>query len=246
VTGSFQADGTLRGFVYADGHATDIGTLGADYTVATAISSAGKVTGISARADGERHAFIYSGGTMSDVGTLGGSFSVGYALNESGQVAGQAMTSSGALHAFVSENGTLLDLGQLVEALAPPGTVVESVAIGINRSRQIIGRYRISTPSDVQMPVKTRGFIAISVASATSLFEDLIASVAGIGPGKSLENKLQQALAFYITGDTKASCSRLSAFTHEVSAQDGKKIEHQTAVQLIQQVGAINGVIGCP
>jgi hypothetical protein len=31
-----------------------------------------------------------------------------------------------------------------------------------------------------------------------------------------------------------------------VNAQDGKKIKHQTALQLIQQVGVIGSVIGCP
>jgi len=247
VAGTVQTDQTMRGFVYMHGHATDIGTLGADYTVATAINRAGNVTGISAKTDGERHAFIYSGGMMTDVGTLGGSFSVGYALNDSNQVAGQSMTASGALHAFVSRNGTLLDLGQLVEALAPAGTVVESVAIGINRAGEVIGRYTISDPADAQMPKKTRGFVAAaSTASVVSLFDDLIATVTGLGRGKSLEKKLQEALAHYLVHDINGSCSQLNAFTHEVNAQDGKKIEHATALQLIQQAGAISGAVGCP
>jgi probable HAF family extracellular repeat protein len=248
VAGTFQADQTMHGFVYVDGHATDIGTLGADYTVATAISDTGKLTGISARADGERHAFIYSAGTMADVGTLGGNFSVGYALNDSDQVAGESMTSSGALHAFVSESGTLLDLGELVETLAAAGTVVESVAVGINRAGQVVGRYTISDLSDVQMPKKTRGFIATSssTSSVTSLLENLIASVVGVGPGKSLVKKLQQALTYYIADDIAASCSSLGAFSNEVNAQDGKKINHQKALQLIQQVGTISGLMGCP
>jgi probable HAF family extracellular repeat protein len=243
VVGSFEADGSTRGFMYADGQAADIGTLGAEYTVATAINDAGKVTGISARVDGERHAFIYSAGTMSDLGTLGGTFSVGYALNEADRVAGESMTSSGALHAFVSVDGTLVDLGQQIEALAPAGAVVESVAYGINGVGQVIGRYTVSDSADTEMPVKTRGFIATPVAS---LFESLIDSVAGIGPGKSLQNKLEKALAQYLAHDQKGTCSSLNGFVHEVNAQDGKKIEPSMAAQLIRQAGSISSVIGCP
>jgi probable HAF family extracellular repeat protein len=245
VAGGFQIGGTLHGFLYAQGRTTDIGSLGGDYTVATAISSAGKITGISARADGQRHAFIYSAGTLADLGTLGGSLSVGYALNELDQVAGESMTSSGQLHAFVSQEGMLLDLGQLVEGLNPSASVVESFGVGINRDGQVIGRYTISTPSDTQMPTKIRSFITTTTASATALFQDLIASVVGIGPGKSLANKAQQALSAYLAGDTHKSCSRLDGFAHEVEAQDGKKIEHQTALSLLQQSDALRSVLGC-
>src|SRR5262249_14225474 len=136
VTGGFQTNGTLHGFVYTHKRSTDLGSLGGDYTVATAINSAGQVTGISAAADGQRHAFIYSTETLTDLGTLGGSFSVGYALSDQGQVAGQSMTSTGELHAFLSHDGALLDLGELVAGLAP-GSVVDSVAVGMNNNGQV-------------------------------------------------------------------------------------------------------------
>jgi probable HAF family extracellular repeat protein len=254
VAGNFQPGAAQHGFLYVNGTATDIGSLGSEYTVTTAVSNAGKVTGISGTASGERHAFIYSGasgssgGGFKDLGTLGGTPSVGYALNDSDQVTGESMTSDGTLHAFVTQNGALVDLGPLVQALAPGSNVIESLGVGINQSGQLIGRYVISTPTDTQMPTKTRSFFAstgLSALSAVDLFQTLLSAVAGLGPGNSLTGKIQQALVLFLAGNTSGSCSRVNAFLNEVNAQTGKKIDPQTAQQLLQEAGALEGVIGC-
>jgi probable HAF family extracellular repeat protein len=257
VAGNFQPAGTQHGFLYVNGTATDIGSLGGGYTVTTAISNSGKVTGISGTASGERHAFIYSGNSgnsgssgsgFKDLGTLGASPSVGYALNDSDQVTGESMTSDGTLHAFVTQNGTLVDLGPLVQALAPGSNVLESLGVGINQSGQLIGRYIISTPTDTQMPTKTRSFIAStgpSALSALGLFQTLLSTVAGIGPGNGLLGDIQQALVLFLISDTSGSCSNLNAFLNGVNAQAGQKIDPQTAQQLLQEAGALEGVIGC-
>jgi probable HAF family extracellular repeat protein len=260
VAGNFQPGGAQHGFLYGNGTATDIGSLGGGYTVTTAISNSGGVTGISGTASGERHAFIFSGGSggsggsgnsgsgFKDLGTLGASPSVGYALNDSGQVTGESMTADGTLHAFVTQNGTLVDLGPFVQALAPGSNVIESLGVGINQGGQLIGRYIISTPTDTQMPTKTRSFIAStgqSALSAVDLFQTLLSSVAGIGPGNSLIGKVQQALVLFLVSNTSGSCSSLNAFLNEVNAQTGKQINPQTAQQLLQEAGTLEGVIGC-
>jgi probable HAF family extracellular repeat protein len=251
VAGNFQPGGAQHGFLYVNGTATDIGSLGGGYTVTTAISNSGKVTGISGTTSGERHAFIYSGSSGSgfkDLGTLGATPSVGYALNDSDQVTGESMTSDGTLHAFVTQNGALVDLGPLVQALAPGSNVIESLGVGINQSGQLIGRYVISTPTDTQMPTKTRSFIAatgLSALSAVDLFQTLLSAVVGIGPGNSLIGKIQQALVLFLVGNTSGSCSSVNAFLSEVNAQAGKQIDPQTAQQLLQEAGTLEGVIGC-
>lgn len=254
VAGNFQPGGAQHGFLYVNGTATDIGSLGGGYTVTTAISNAGKVTGISGTATGDRHAFIYSGNSggsgsgFKDLGTLGASPSVGYALNDSDQVTGESMTSDGTLHAFVTQNGTLVDLGPLVQALAPGSNVIESLGVGINQSGQLIGRYIVSTPTDTQMPTKTRSFIAstgLSALSAVDLFQTLLSAVAVLGPGNNLIADIQQALVLFLASNTSGSCSSLNAFLNEVNAQAGKKIDPQTAQQLLQEAGALEGVIGC-
>lgn len=245
VAATFDTGTTLHGLVYVNGKATDLDSMGGDYTVATAISSSGKITGISALTNGERHAFLYSGGSLADLGTLGGNFSVGYALNDQDQVTGQSGTTDGKLHAFVSQQGTMLDIGQTVDGFAAAGTVIESSGTGINRSGQVIGYYKIDTPSDPTLQVTTRSFIASTAQPAAALFQALLTSVIGVGPGQSLESKIQEALLAYLAGNTQSSCSGLNAFQHEVNAQDGKKIEHATALELIQQAVGLTTAIGC-
>jgi len=251
VAGNFQSSGVQHGFLYANGTATDIGSLGGGYTVTTAINNPGQVTGISGTANGERHAFIYSansdsaGAGFKDLGTLGASPSVGYALNDAGQVTGESMTSDGTLHAFVMQNGTMIDLGPPLQALAAGNTVIESLGVGINQNGQVIGHYIISTPTDSQMPTKTRSFIASTGASATDLFQTLLTAVAGVGPGHSLTAKVERALVLFRAGNTRGSCSTLNAFVNEVNAQTGKKVDLQTAQRLLQDVGALDSALGC-
>jgi len=250
VAGSFQTGQTMHGFVYANGQASDIGSLGGDYTVPTAINAAGSVTGVSAGADGAQHAFLYSGGSPQDVGTLGGTFSAGYALNAANQIAGQSTTATGQLHAFATQSGTLIDLGALVEKLAP-GVVTDSISLGINDQGQVIGHYTLSTPTDPQMPTQTRSFIANLNPSSgvnsvvAALFQDLVRLSTGIGPGKSLANKAREASDAYSANDTARSCSGLNAYLHELSAQHGKKVAHKNATLLDGKVADIQRSMGC-
>ena len=245
VTGGFQIHDTFHGFVYSNGRASDLGSLGGDYTVPTAISNTGKITGVSAGTDGAHHAFIYSAGSpLSDLGTLGGSFSVGYALNDSDQVTGESETASGQLHAFITKQGSLLDVGATIESFYP-GSVTESLGTAINSAGQVIGRYTISTPSDAAMPTQTRSFIATLPPSATNLFQDLLSLSLGVGPGKSLVNKVEEALTEYLVHDITGSCSTLTGYRQEVSAQNGKKISADKAALMLQKVDALRGAIGC-
>ena len=96
------------------------------------------------------------------------------------------------------------------------------------------------------MPLTSRGLASSPPAqSATTQFQDLLALVAGVGPGKSLEKKLHKAFVYYLANDNSASCSALSGFLHEVDAQDGKKIDPQTALSILAQTDALRGTIGC-
>ena len=73
----------------------------------------------------------------------------------------------------------------------------------------------------------------------------LLAKVQGVGPGKSLANTMLQAQADYAAGDTLTTCSLLASFIGEVSAQDGKHIDHLTALQLVATGKAVETGIGC-
>jgi hypothetical protein len=100
------------------------------------------------------------------------------------------------------------------------------------------------------MPTQTRSFVATTAPSAAGgsaapLFQDLLALVAGVGPGKSLENKVQQALHDYLAQDVTASCSELSGLLHELAAQNGKKIDPVTASLIIGTTDTLRSAIGC-
>ena len=81
--------------------ATDLGTLGGDYSVAYAINSKGQVAGYSYTLGNSTHAFIWDKGAMTDLGTLGGS-SIAVDLNSFGQAVGYSYTADGSTaHAFL-------------------------------------------------------------------------------------------------------------------------------------------------
>jgi probable HAF family extracellular repeat protein len=93
---------------------TDLGTLGGDRSVATAISNSGQVVGYSVTPQGAEHAFRWSAGSMTDLGTLpGGGYSHANAVNDAGQVAGLSDRSSGGYGYPVrwSASGAIQDLG---------------------------------------------------------------------------------------------------------------------------------------
>jgi hypothetical protein len=85
----------------------------------------------------------------------------------------------------------------------------------------------------------------VLVKGAGTQLGDLGAAVAGVGPGKSLANKLSDAQAASSAGDVAGACSILDSFTGEVNAQNGKKISASTAASLIESVTRIETVLGC-
>ncbi len=136
-------------FLYSGGSMVDLGNISTapdsfgNFSVGTAINSAGEVVGWSIDANFNTHAFLYSGGQMMDLGTLGGTESRATGINDSGIVVGFSNTTGdAATHAFRSNHGAgLVDLGTL------PGQNGSS-ATAINNAGQIIGTSRFSgTPA---------------------------------------------------------------------------------------------------
>jgi probable HAF family extracellular repeat protein len=118
----------LRGFLYENGVAKDIGTLGGATTVATAINDLGQIVGWSASATG-MHAFLYSEGIMHDLGAFSHE-SYAYGINDLGQVVG---VSDGK--PFLYSNGVMVDLS--TQFYDPEWRL--AAAYGINNFGQIVG-----------------------------------------------------------------------------------------------------------
>jgi hypothetical protein len=73
----------------------------------------------------------------------------------------------------------------------------------------------------------------------------LLAEVTGVGPGKSLANKVAFAQTYYAVPDVQSTCAVLTDFVNEVKAQAGKKIGQSLDAKLISDALAIEAAIGC-
>lgn len=126
-------EGTSHAFLYRDGLAINLGTLGGSFSQGRGLNNAGDVVGQSGIAgDAAARAFIFNNGSMKDLGTLGGSYGDARDINDAAQVVGQSsIAGEVASRAFLLTNGTMRDLGTL------GGTY--SAAFGINNAGQVIG-----------------------------------------------------------------------------------------------------------
>jgi hypothetical protein len=89
---------------------------------------------------------------------------------------------------------------------------------------------------------------SLTVAPATTpaaLLAALRIEVMGVGPGKSLANKVAAAQAYYAASDTQATCAMLTGLVNEVRAQSGKKINQQLDAKIIADTQTIESAIGC-
>ena len=175
-----QADVTSSvsdAFLWINGTMMDIGSLGAQGSVANAINfdpltmTFTQIAGWSPTSDNSTvHAVIWNASLqITDLGTLGGPSSFGWANNCTGQVVGRADISSGQTHAFLWGSGIgMVDLGTLGGS--------SSLARGINCSGTIVGYSYLA--GDIQMDafvygpntgMKDIGNLGGSVSTATAI-----------------------------------------------------------------------------
>ena len=85
----------------------------------------------------------------------------------------------------------------------------------------------------------------VHVLGAAEQLTDLYEAVLGVGPGKSLADKVRQAQAYLTAQQLTDACAKLDSFIREVRAQSGKKVPDALAPSLIERASRIKNVIGC-
>lgn len=120
------------GFLWNNGTAQHLGTLGGKSCRALGINDSAQVVGQATMADGRVHAFLWANAGMQDLGTLGGRESTASGINSAGQVAGtSAPPGTGVWRACRWSEGGMEELGTLGGR--------SSWAYGINDVGDVVG-----------------------------------------------------------------------------------------------------------
>ncbi len=127
-------------------------------------------------------------------------------------------------------------------------SVTSLTSVPVSGSNFPIGTTTVNSQArDIALPtgnLSTCSF-TVHVKSATEQLQDLLVAVTGVGPGKSLASKVQNALDAVRTGNTAGACSMLNDFMNEVKAQSGKKLTIAQANSLLTDAARIRAVLGC-
>jgi hypothetical protein len=77
------------------------------------------------------------------------------------------------------------------------------------------------------------------------LLAELAKLVKGVGPGRSLADKVASAQTYLSSNDVPDTCSTLSAFINEVKAQKGRTINPALADDFVARGQRISALLGC-
>ena len=217
----------VRAFLWENGVLREIGreARGAYRVVASAISDAGYVAGVS-NPRGPLHATLWRDGSMRDLGTLGGLRSLAVDVNDRGQVVGWSLTSSGAQHAFLWANGAMRDLGTLGGSY--------STASLINLRGQVVGQSTTVTgeghaflwSNDVMQDIGAFRPVAISRGGQVALNSDRAAFVwrggvltaVGSLPGDGYSRARDMNSHGQVVGEAGAPSGEVHGFLWEAGA----------------------------
>ena len=239
VSGFYTIDAGRPGFVYdrTDGTFTTIAKSDSLLTIAQGINSSGILVGsdILLGPPFSRPGFFYdiSTNTRTDV-TIAGALSTALrGIDDAGNVAGFFNNGAG-IHGFVG----LVTSYEQIDYPGATGTLLE----GMNNAGVLVGNANIGEPS-LGMSI---AFVVTPDSDPATLLEDLATDVSGVGPGKSLANKIKLAQVYHEANDVQATCAVLAAFLREVKAQRGKRnLTTQQADDIKEQAIAIMDAIDC-
>ncbi|UOD31583.1 hypothetical protein INH39_07815 [Massilia violaceinigra] len=139
VGGTYVTGQEWRGYLFADGRTTQLGSLGGQYTRVQAINEARQIVGESKTPDGISHAVLFSGATVSNLTPWALRESGASAINNAGTAVGAIPCDCLDFHAArFTRGGGVSDLGTLGGK--------SSNADGINNAGQIAGWAALAGP----------------------------------------------------------------------------------------------------
>ena len=215
-----------RVLLASDYRIIDLGTLGGDTSVATAINERGQVVGYSTNADGQTRAFLYSNGRMRSIGSPKGD-SRATDINDRGHIGGYFLNNSGSARGFVYKQREF----QVMELLEREGSRQSFVyAVGHNGRAygQSNGRPVMWREADPRALSRREGAVFNVNRRRTAVgvlrddpytFRPALALDDGDGgAGRALDiNKNRQAVGWQsVGGDRQAVLWKLSASQEQV------------------------------
>jgi CSLREA domain-containing protein len=142
-----------------------------------------------------------------------------------------------------SQNGTVVTYA--VSASDPDDAVASLACVPASGSTFPIGTTTVvCTATDTHGNSASSSF-TVHVKGAGEQLADLLTAITGVGPGRSLADKVAQAQTQLTANDIPAVCSTLTTFISEVKAQSSKTIPTSKAAMLIESAGRIKSVLGC-
>jgi probable HAF family extracellular repeat protein len=248
--------------VWVDGELIDLGP-----GWATGINDDGLIVGVMTDTAGIRHAYAWEDLTGSPLPTPEGDVeSLAGGVNASGQIIGASKSPSGTWRGVMWTRSAdaippLITVPADItrDATSPAGVVVDFTVGATDEdptnptvsctppsgSVFAIGETTVSCEAtDAAANTGTASF-RITVKGAGAQLADLRSAVEGLGPGKSLADKVQAAQAAYSARDESRTCEILNAFVNQVNAQSGKSIAQTSASGLIVDALRIRAVLGC-
>jgi hypothetical protein len=108
-----------------------------------------------------------------------------------------------------------------------------------------IGTTRIACEASDAAGNEANASFDVRVKGADEQLGDLLAAVAGVGPGSSLADKVRDARRALAADDLDEACGKLAAFASEVTAQSSKKIGATPAAELVASAQRIRAVLSC-
>ncbi len=149
--------------------------------------------------------------------------------------------------------------GVVVDATGPGGAVVSYAAsanddvdgpvavtcLPPSGATFAIGTTRVACEASDAAGNEANASFDVRVKGADEQLGDLLAAVAGVGPGSSLADKVRDARDALAVDELAEACGKLAAFANEVTAQSTKKIGATSTAELVASALRIRAVLSC-